>query len=143
MILREIIWELCEHSFHCELVLLDCCACTKLDIQNGDELFNQQELISKYFVDLSVDIISIPSMNLGLAASNFQAWLPYILALVTVMRSWKGDKPDVFALASWPIYNFLEVDALRLEEAIAMLYTQTSFDHFGGAPFIPYHLYST
>ena len=143
VILREIIWELCECSFCCELVLLDHCACAKLDIQNGDELFNQQELISKCFVNSSVDIISIPSTNLGLAASNFWAWLLYILALVTVMRSWKGDKPDVFVLESQPIYDFLEVDALRLEEAIAMLYTQTSFDHFGGAPFIPYHLYST
>ena len=55
------------------------------------------------------------------------------------MRSWKGDKPDVFALASWSIYNLLEVDALKLEKAIAMLYTQTSFNHFGQAPFIPYH----
>ena len=131
IILREIIWELCECSFYYELVLLDCHACAKLDIENGDELFNQQELISKCFINLSVDVISIPSTNLGLAASNFWAWLPYILALVTVMRSWKGDKPDVSVLASQPIYNFLEVDALRLEEAITMLYTQTSFNHFG------------
>jgi len=142
VIFREIIWELCERSFRCELVLLDRRACANLDVHNPDKLFERQELISKCIVDSSVDVVSIPSSNLGLAANDFRARLPFILALVTVMRSWKGDKPATFSLASQPIYDFSETQALHLEEAVAMLYAQTSFNYFGRAPFIPYRLYS-
>lgn len=143
-VFREIIWELCERIFRYELIMLDRRACANLTFSDSDtdQLFDRQELISKCFVDSLFDVVSIPSTNVGLAADHFRARLPYVLALVAVMKGWKGEKPATFSLASTPVFEFSESRALDLEEDAACLYTQTFFDHFGRAPPIPYRLHS-
>ena len=75
---REIIWELCKWIFHYELIMLDHHACANLTFSDldMDQLFYQQELISKCFVDPLFDVVPFHQQMLVLLLTIFECGFP-------------------------------------------------------------------
>ena len=107
-IIREILWELYQLNFYYELLSLDRHACTNLTTSDNLQLMHRQALISKCFSIDPFMTTSLPTHNCGLAGQEIEECLPFVLALVRVMQSWKGDKPPVFQLVD---RSFREISA--------------------------------
>jgi hypothetical protein len=142
-IVREILWELFELNFTHELLALDRRACKNLDLSHNSRLSERQDLISKCFSVGAFPHVSIPTRNCGLAANTLQERLPYVICLVHVMQSWKGNIPAVFSLANQVASDLSEDQGKELEEAAAKYYCQQFFKYFGRAALVPYRLFST
>jgi hypothetical protein len=141
-IVREILWELYHLNFAYELLSLDRRACAKLDTSDDFQLMQRQSLITQCFPVDPFLSRSIPDRNCGLAADDIEERLPFVLSLVRVMQSWKGDKPPVFNLAA---RSFQEIsgsqEATGFEEAAAKYYCQQFFNYFGRAALVPHRLF--
>jgi hypothetical protein len=141
-IVRGILWELYQLNFAYELLSLDRRACSKLDTSDDLQLMQRQSLISRCFPINPLLSRSLPDRNCGLAADDIEERLPFVLSLVRVMQSWKGNKPPVFNLAA---QSFQEISASQeatgFEEAAAKYYCQQFFNYFGRAALVPHHLF--
>jgi hypothetical protein len=141
-IIQEILWELFELNFIHELLALDRRACNDLDLSHNLRLSERQDLISKCFPVGLFPHVSIPTCNRGLAANTLQERLPYVVRLVYVMQSWKGNIPAAFSLANQSS-DLSQDQGKELEEAAAKNYCQQFFNYFGRAALVPYRLFST
>jgi hypothetical protein len=144
-IIREILWELYQLNFYYELLSLDRRACTNLITSDNLQLIDRQALISECFPADPLKSTSLPTRNCGLAGPDIEERLPFVLALVRVMQSWKGDKPPVFQLAS-AVKSFREISTSRateLEEAATKYYCQQIYNYFGRAALVPHRLFPT
>ena len=141
-IVRGILWELYQLNFAYELLSLDRRACSKLDTSDDLQLLQRQSLVIKCFPVDPFLSRSLPDRNCGLAADGIEERLPFILSLVRVMQSWKGDKPSVFILAA---QSYQEIsasqDSTEFEEAAAKYYCQQFFNYFGRAALVPHRLF--
>jgi hypothetical protein len=141
-IVRGILWELYQLNFAYELLSLDRRACSKLDTSDDLQLLQRQSLVIKCFPVDPFLSRSLPDRNCGLAADGIEERLPFILSLVRVMQSWKGDKPSVFILAA---QSYQEISASQnpteFEEAAAKYYCQQFFNYFGRAALVPHRLF--
>jgi hypothetical protein len=142
-IIREILWELYQLNFYYELLSLDRRACTNLTTSDNLQLIYRQTLISECFPVDPFMSTSLPSRNCGLAGPEVEERLPFVLALVRVMQSWKGDKPPVFELAAKSFHEISASHATELEEAATKYYCQQFFNHFGRAALVPHRLFPT
>ena len=142
-ITRGILWELYELNFTHELLALDRRACRNLDLSHDSQLFERQDLISKCFPVGAFQHISIPMCNCGLAADTLLERLPYVVHLVRVMQSWKGNVPAVFALANHSPSDLSQDQGMELEVAATKYYCQQFFNYFRRAPQVPHRLFST
>jgi hypothetical protein len=140
-VVREILWELYELNFIHELQSLDRRACRDLDLSSATQLLDRQTEISHCFSTSSLQPVSIPSENLGLADDDFDKRFRFVTALVFVMERWKGDKPaklagDLFDLQLTPD------GCIELEKVVAKHYCQQFFNYFGRAAQIPHRLFA-
>lgn len=142
-IIREILWELYQLNFYYELLSLDRRACTNLTTSDNLQLINRQTLISECFPVDPFMSTSLPSRNCGLAGHDVEERIPFVLALVRVMQSWKGDKPPVFELAAKSFHDISASHATELEEAATKYYCQQFFNYFGRAALVPHRLFPT
>jgi hypothetical protein len=141
-IVREILWELYHLNFAYEFLSLDRRACSNLDTSNDLQLMQRQVMILECF---SVDPFlsrSLPDRNCGLAADGIEERLPFILPMVRVMQSWKGDKPSIFNLAARSYQEISKCEALSFEEAATKYYCQQFFNYFGRAAMVPHGLFT-
>ena len=84
---------------------------------------------------------SLLDRNCGLATSDIEERLPFILPLVRIMQSWKGDKPPIFNLAAQSYQEIPGSQATVLEEAATKYYCQQFFNYFGHAALVPHRLF--
>ena len=141
-VVREILWELYELNFIHELQSLDRRACQNLDLLSASQLFDRQVEISQCFPTSSFRHVSIPSKNRGLADDDFNNRFGYVTALVSVMKSWKGDKPEI--LAGYLSDLQLSRDgSMELEKVATKYYCQQFFNYFGRAAQVPHRLFTT
>ena len=141
-VVRGILWELYQLNFAYELLSLDRRACSELDTSDDLQLLQRQSLVIQCFPVDPFLSRSLPDRNCGLAAGSIEERLPFVLSLVRVMQSWKGDKPSVFTLAA---QSYQEIpashDPTEFEEAAAKYYCQQFFNYFGRAALVPHRLF--
>jgi hypothetical protein len=142
-IIREILWELYQLNFYYELLSLDRRACTDLTTSDNLQLIHRQALISKCFSIDPFMTTSLPTRNCGLAGQEVEERLPFVLALVRVMQSWKGSKPPVFQLVDRSFREISASHATELEEAATKYYCQQYYNYFGRAALVPHRLFPT
>lgn len=142
-IVRGILWELYNLNFAYELLSLDRRACSESNLVrlNDLQLVQRQSMISKCFPVDPFFSRSLPERNCGLAAHDIEERLPFILRLVCVMQSWKGDKPPIFNLAARSYQEIPGNQALALEDAATKYYCQQFFNYFGRAALVPHRLF--
>ena len=137
---RGVLWELFQLNFAYELLSLDRRACC--DLNPSDLLWLQrQSIIFECFPVNPFFSRSLPDRNSGLTANDIEERLPFILSLVRVMRSWKGDKPQIFILANRSYQEISGSHATALEEAATKYYCQQFFNYFGRAALVPHRLF--
>ena len=143
-VVREILWELYELNFIHELQSLDRRACENLDLSSSIQLFGRQIEISQCFPTNSFRHVSIPSKNRGLADDDFEVRFGYVTALVSVMKSWKGDKPAILAGDLSDLHLSRDgASAVELEKVVTKYYCQQFFNYFGRAAQVPHRLFTT
>ncbi|KAF8801223.1 hypothetical protein BYT27DRAFT_7262257 [Phlegmacium glaucopus] len=130
-------------NFAYKFLSLDHRACINLDMWDNSQLIKRQAMISRCFPIDPFKCINLPDRNCGLAATNLDKRLPFVLALVHVMPSWKGNKPPIFALAPKSHHESSEDHATELEQAATKYYCQQFFNHFGRAAQVPHRIFST
>jgi hypothetical protein len=77
----------------------------------------------------------------GFHSSDWWCHLPSLLQLVTLMRTWSGDKP-LPILHNQLLAKYSECDTGILEDAVAHFYNDTFFIFFGhaGLPYTHSHM---
>ena len=140
-IVRGILWELYQLNFAYEFLSLDRRTCSNLDPSDDSQLMQRQVMILECFPVDPFLSRSLPDRNCGLAANDIEERLPFILLLVRVMQSWKGDKPPIFKFAAQFYQEIPGSEALRFEEAAAKYYCQQFFNYFGRAALVPHRLF--
>jgi hypothetical protein len=113
-----------------------------LDLLDNAMLIERQVMISRCFPIDSFRHVMIPSHNRGLAADDLKERFPFVVSLILVMKSWKGDKPAVFATSTENLLDLSELLAINIEKIVAKYYCQQFFNYFGRAAQIPRHLYT-
>ena len=130
---QKILWKLTELNFRFELLGLD----KRANPSNRDE-DARQDLIRECFGTTSLLVTDHWSANMGLGSGDWCKRLPFLLMLRRLMRDWDGMKPTPLLLPDFcSIADYVEADALQLEEAVARFYTDSFFRFFGRAPVIP------
>jgi hypothetical protein len=142
-VVREILWELYQVNFVHELLSLDRLACANLDLSNTAQLLERQNKIAQCFPLSSFRHVSIPSENDGLAADNLEMRLGSIIALILVMKSWKGDKPMIFYSSVDKFREFTVQAIAHTENVVAKHYCQEFFNYFGRAAQVPHRLFAS
>jgi hypothetical protein len=104
-VVRQILWELYELNFIHELQSLDYRACADLDILDTVQLIKQQMKILRCFLFNSFRYVTIPSENCGLAANDLSKRFWFVVELLHVMKSWRGDKPVIFDISMDNLHN--------------------------------------
>jgi hypothetical protein len=127
-IVREILWELYELNFYYELLSLDCRTCTNLVTSDSLQLIHRHALISKCFPINPFKSTFLMARNYRLAGQDVKEHLPFVLSLVQVMQSCKGDRPPVFQLAAQSFYEISASHATELEDAVTKYYCTTISD---------------
>ena len=139
-VVREILWELYEINIIHEFQSLDHRACCDLDLSDDAQLLDRQTLISNCFHRSLFPHVSIPSENHGLTDDSFENRFGFVTGLVTIMNSWKGDKPHV--LTGDPFDHELTPDgAIEAEKVVTQYYCQQIFNYFGRAAQVPHRLF--
>ena len=133
---QEILWELYELNFHLKLSSLDKCA--NRDLVKEDPAIRIKHLWSCFSPSSNLPFIMILYMNISLVANDWREQVPFILALVNMMSSWEGSKPEVFKYWLHHVEELSEGPVLELECEAARFYIQMFYNYFGHAPLIPY-----
>lgn len=154
---RQILWELSELNFRCELVALDKRAhndTLSLDpppLAAGENTptpmpLSREELVNRCFVGTSMLDIQLEHANMGLACPLWPDRRDYLVALRNVMETWSGfrdyaSSKNCMDLLEPPVMSeFTESKTRRLETLVTGFYTQTFFNFFGRAAVLPRRL---
>ena len=127
-----------ELNFIHELQSLDHLAYADLDLSDTAQLVEQQMKILRCFPINSFRHVMIQSENCGLAADDFQ----FVIELLHVMKSWRGDQPALFNISMDNLHNSTNQTRMLLEKTIAKYYCQQFFNYFGCAAQIPHRLFA-
>ena len=73
----------------------------------------------------------------GLGSRHWEQRAKHVHALKRLMMSWAGQSDPVILKEK---VRWDPIELQELEERVAMLYTQSFYDHFGRAPIIPHRL---
>jgi hypothetical protein len=141
-VVRQILWELYELNFIHELQSLDHRACADLDLSDTVQLVERQMKISRCFPINSFRHVMIPSENCGLADDDLIKRFPFVVELLHVMKSWRGDKPAILSMSMDNLRKSTRQTAILIEETIAKYYCQQFFNYFGRAAQIPHRLFA-
>jgi hypothetical protein len=142
-VVRQILWELYELNFIHELQSLDHRACADLDVSDTAQLLERQMKISRCFPINSFRHVTIPSENCGLAADDLNERFRFVVELLHIMKSWRGDKPVIFDISMDNLRDSTRQARLYLEKTITKYYCQQFFNYFGRAAQIPHRLFAT
>ena len=141
-VVRQILWELYELNFIHELQSLDRRACADLDLSNVAQLVERQMKISRCFPIHSFRHVTIPSENCGLAADDLSERFRFVVELLHVVKSWRGNKPAIFDISMDNLHDSTHQTRLLMEKTIATYYCQQFFNYFGRAAQIPHRLFA-
>jgi hypothetical protein len=141
-VVRQILWELYELNFIHELQSLDRRACADLDLSNVAQLLERQMKISRCFPINSFRHVTISSENCGLAADDMSERFRFVVELLHVLKSWKGDKPAIFDMSMDNLRGSTHQTRILLEKTIAKYYCQQFFNYFGRAAQTPHRLFA-
>ncbi|THU92862.1 hypothetical protein K435DRAFT_862048 [Dendrothele bispora CBS 962.96] len=137
-LVKEVLWELYEISFHLELMTLDRQLLPELDWNERQLVLNRCWPGLAFRVDLN-------ETDKGLSGSTLVNRLPFIHSLYSVMSQWPGEKPDVF-MRPFPSHDdfgseeaFISV-ALEVEKNLARFYVRTFLNTFQRPAIVPHHL---
>ncbi|KAJ3528721.1 hypothetical protein NM688_g7958 [Phlebia brevispora] len=136
---REILWELCEVGFRCELTELDRHMVPNKavdpDVAEHVENFRRGR-IEKVFGGRPLILSTLPTRNEGLAASDIKDRVPSLEALRVIMHRWPDAPEEIKSLP--PLTAAMTVDELaRIEVAICSHYAQRFYDVAGRAAILP------
>lgn len=141
-IVRQILWELYESNFIYELQSLDRLACASLDLSDTAQLVERQMMISRCFPINSFRHVTIPSGNCGLAANDLGERFPFVVELLDVVKSWRGEKPALFEVSKDNLRDFTHQARALLEKTVTKYYCQQFYNYFGRAAQIPHRLFA-
>ena len=141
-VVRQILWELYELNFIHELQSLDRRACADLDLSDTVLLLERETKISRCFPISSFRHVMIPSENCGLAADDLGERFQFVIELLHVVKSWRGDQPALFDISMDNLCNSTNQTRMLLEKTIAKYYCQQFFNYFGRAAQIPHRLFA-
>ena len=133
--MKEIIYDVFDHSFRYELFMLDRLLCP--DIWAEDPA-SRTNLIAAVFGCTSVLAQwadPFPNVNMGLMAIDYRDRKPYIEAFRLLLVNW----PSAPMLPPLPVDASLN-DTVLLEKKIALFYCQHFFDSYGRPPILPHHI---
>lgn len=156
-IARQILWELSELNFRCELVGLDRRShndklSANHSVSNERNITlpvpsTREDLLGRCFVGTSMLDIELQHAGQGLACPLWANRYRYILALRDVMVTWSGFRSyaasqRLLHLLDPPLFSaeLTECQVNSLETLVTGYYTQAFFNHFGRAPVLPRHL---
>jgi hypothetical protein len=130
---EEILWELAELNFRFELLALDARAAST------PCAFARQEWIRACFPggeggDSALLVADLGAANHGLASKNWEEKAPYLQALRKIMMTWRGDIPPIILAEK---YQWTKREIEDLEDAVAMFYVRSFYNHFRRAPIVP------
>jgi hypothetical protein len=128
---RAMIWRLSELNFRFELLALN-----KRAGPAGRNEFECDEAVRNALFLPSLQAVDMATSKQGLHCSHWQARLPFIFNIATLMRDWSGDKP-LPLLQNIPFGEYNELNTGVLEDAVARFYTDSFFIFFGRAAVIP------
>ncbi|KAJ3551478.1 hypothetical protein NM688_g4684 [Phlebia brevispora] len=136
---REILWELCEVGFRCELTELDRHMVPNKavdpDVAEHVENFRRGR-IEKVFGGRPLILSTLPTRNEGLAASDIQDRVHSLEALRVIMHRWPDVPEEIKSLP--PLTAAISVDELtRIEVAMCSHYTQRFYNVAGRAAILP------
>ncbi|KIK52154.1 hypothetical protein GYMLUDRAFT_251498 [Collybiopsis luxurians FD-317 M1] len=134
---REIIWELQELGFQNNLITLD-----KHVDESKMRPAERRALLNGCWEGMA-SYVDICMASKGLGAPLMKGHWPYLRALHRVMRTWKGEQPELLMLdLPTDEEGSADFDAfLRcLEYALAHFYTTSFLNMFGRAASIPFQL---
>jgi hypothetical protein len=141
-VVRQILWELYELNFIYELQSLDRRARADLDLSDTALLVERQMKISRCFPINSFRHVTIPSENCGLASDDLNERFRFVVELLHVMKSWRGDKPAIFDISMDNLRDSTRQTRMLMEKTIAKYYCQQFFNYFGRAAQIPHRLFA-
>ena len=141
-VVRQILWELYELNFIHELQSLDHRACADLDLSDTVQVVERQMKISRCFPIHSFRHVTIPSENCGLAADDLSERFRFVVELLHVVKSWRGNKPAIFDISMDNLRDSTHQTRLLMEKTIATYYCQQFFNYFGRAAQIPHRLFA-
>ncbi|KAJ3540930.1 hypothetical protein NM688_g6157 [Phlebia brevispora] len=138
----EILWELCEVGFRCELTELDrhLVPNNALDTDVFEHVENfRRGRIQKVFGGRPLVLNTLPLRNEGLAASDIRDRVDSLEALRAIMHRWP-DVPEHIKLLP-PLTVAISADELaRIEVIMCLHYTQRFYNIAGRAPTLPRRL---
>lgn len=145
---REIIWELFEHNFRYELLLLDMVAARPHWIDSVDyggrplAAVIRREIIRMVFGDDGKFILwdePFPTSNDGFQAETLNQRKDSLERLRKIMLDWP-QAPSVLGHSFYPQPDCERYTPEVLERRIIAFYCQTFFDYFGRPPVVPHRI---
>jgi hypothetical protein len=138
---QEILWELYELNFRFELVALDRRAWLAPVEELAAQESSRQLMLMACFPSESLLVADVSSANQGLASPTLEGRAQYLLAMKQLMKGWGGNVPEVVHCPPKnPANGYSLQELAELEQAIAIFYTQSFFNHFGRAAILPHAL---
>jgi hypothetical protein len=131
---NEMLWELAEFNFRCELLTLDRRLCA---LPSPDSLKRHEEILDclvPYPLARAFFVLETPLINRGLCSPTLQERAPFLINMRSLMSNWKtpfSGFEDVTAGSS-------ETVLLCLERAVVSFYVTTFFEMFGRSPSVPH-----
>jgi hypothetical protein len=135
-IAQEILWELYELNFRFEFMALD--RREHVPPQGSDDP-PREPLILACFGGTSLAVAAIHSAREGLGAIDWRARRSSIIAMRTVMETWRGFTGAKFHVTKG-LDDLSKEEFLDVEWAVAHFYTQRFFKHFARAAIVPHTL---
>lgn len=141
LLVRQILWEICELGFRYELLELDRVVCpnqASTEVAADVEESKREWLFAPVFPeDMFLQITRLTERNTGLAHDLVFKRADALDALVKVMKRWPNC-PDMIKSAPLLYSQRAENYVLSMEAAIADFYCTTFFQHAGRPATIPH-----
>ena len=134
---QEILWEIYELNFRFEFKALDHRA--HIPVGGVDGPPRDQLILACFPGQTSLPVAPITSAREGLGAIEWRARRCSIIAMRTVMQTWRGFNGAQFHITKG-VDDLSEREFHEVEWAVAHFYTQSFFNHFARAAIVPHTL---
>lgn len=137
-ILQEVVWELYELNFRMEFRALDARLSTNAEDAEARDIALRECFPSRQQGDLLV--VKVECANDGMAAKSWRDRAPYWIAFMQVVSTWARCPSSILICIDKPAERFTEEEFGKLEENLAMFYTQSFYNCFARAAVLPRRL---
>ena len=134
---QEILWEIYELNFRFEFKALDRRA--HIPVGEVDGPSRDQLILACFPGRTSLAVAPITSAREGLGAIDWRDRRCSIIAMRTVMQTWRGFEGAQFHITKG-VDDLSEREFHKVEWAVAHFYAQCFFDHFARAAIVPHTL---